>query len=67
MPAATESRLTTSEAARIAGVSEQTVRQWLRLGVLRHERTPLGALIDAVALGQLIAAREARRRERGRG
>ncbi len=64
MPAAIDTRLTTSEAARAAGVSEQTIRVWLRTGVLPHERTPLGALIDAADLGRLISEREARQRER---
>jgi len=58
---ATTARLTTSEAARAAGVSSETVRQWMRLGRLAYEPTALGALIDAAALGRLIAAREAQR------
>ena len=63
MPAAIDTRMTVSQAARAAGVSEPTIRAWLRTGVLPHERTPLGALIDARDLGDVIAAREARQRE----
>ena len=59
--AATIDRLTTSEAARAAGVSAETIRAWLRAGRLAHEPTALGALIDAASLGRLIAAREAQR------
>ena len=67
MTAAIDTRVTTSEAARASGVSEQTIRTWVRAGILPAERTPLGALIDARDLGRLIQAREeaARHRERG--
>ena len=64
MVAAIDTRLTVSQAARCAGVSEQTIRAWLRSGVLRHERTALGRLIDAADLGALIDERERRLRER---
>ena len=62
MPA-TAARLTTSEAARAAGVSGATIRVWLRSGRLAHDATTLGALIDAASLGHIIAEREAARRE----
>jgi len=65
MPAIAD-RLTTSEAARAAGVSSETIRSWLRGGRLAHEPTALGALIDAASLGRLIGAREARARARAR-
>ena len=35
--------LTTKEAAAIAGVSEETVRNWCREGKVRHRRLPGGA------------------------
>ena len=67
MPAAIDMRLIPSEAARVAGVSVDTIRGWVRAGILPAERTPLGNLIDARDLGRLIQAREeaARHRERG--
>ncbi len=61
---ATDERLTTGQAARAAGVSEQTIRQWLKAGALQYEQTPLGRLIDARSLGRLLTAREATRRAR---
>ena len=67
MVAAIDTRMSVSQAARCAGVSEQTLRAWLRAGVLRHERTALGRLIDAADLGALIAQREALARERRGG
>ena len=67
MPAATDTRLTPSEAARVAGVSVDTVRGWLRAGRLPYEATKYGALIDAGDLGRVIAQREALARERRTG
>jgi hypothetical protein len=64
MPAVIDERLTTSSAARAAGVGEQTIRTWMRTGRLAFESTSLGALIDRASLGQLIAEREAVQRER---
>lgn len=64
MPAVIDQPLTTGAAARAAGVSEQTIRTWMRSGRLPAEQTPLGALIDRAALGQIIAEREAAQRER---
>jgi hypothetical protein len=64
MAAVLDERLTTSAAARIAGVSEQSIRAWMRTGRLAHESTPLGALIDRASLGQVIAEREAARHDR---
>ena len=66
MPTIADDRLTTGAAARAAGVSEQTIRQWLKSGRLAHETTPLGRLIAAESLGMLISQREAARREGGR-
>lgn len=60
MPAATDQRLTTSAAARLAAVSEQTVRTWARSGHLPHEATPLGMLIDRRVLDAFLAQRRAR-------
>lgn len=56
--------LTTTEAARVAGVSEQTVRQWMKSGKLPYTETKLGGLIDPVRLGRLLSQREAAVRER---
>jgi len=64
MPAVADGRLSTSAAARTAGVSENTIRLWMPSGRLSHESTPLGALIDPRALGEIIAARERTQRER---
>jgi len=61
---ATDSALTTSIAARIAGVSEQSIRAWARAGILPHEQTPLGMLIDRDDLDAVLRARERQRRER---
>ena len=58
--------LTTSAAARRAGVSEQTIRSWMRRGLLAAEQTPLGALLDAADVDAAIAERERRQRERVR-
>lgn len=58
--------LTTSEAARVAGVSSNSIRVWLRAGLLTAQSTPLGALIDPTELGQVIAAREQSQRERAK-
>jgi hypothetical protein len=66
MPAVIDERLTTARAARAAGVGEQTIRTWMRIGRLAFESTPLGALIDRASLGQIIAAREAVQREKRR-
>jgi hypothetical protein len=48
-----------SAAARTAGVSERTIRVWLRAGRLPHVRMPLGRPIDPTTLGLFIAEREA--------
>src|SRR5215213_2316374 len=45
MPATLE-KLTTSAAARVAGVSEQSIRQWVRRGLLPAEIMPLGLLVS---------------------
>jgi predicted site-specific integrase-resolvase len=59
-------RLITSAAARRAGVSEQSIRQWARSGLLPVEQTPLGILVDRVDLDTLLLAREQRLHERSR-
>ena len=63
MPAVLDTRLTTAQVARAVGVSEQSIRTWTRAGILQAEPTPLGNLYDARAVGELIAAREARQRK----
>ena len=67
MPAVFEQKLTTAQAARAIGVSEQSVRQWARSRVLRSELTPLGRLFDVRDVGRLIATREQQARERAAG
>ena len=67
MPAAIEQKLTTGQAARAIGVSEQTIRIWTRSKRLRGEPTPLGHLYDAREVGRVIAQREALARERRTG
>jgi len=58
MPATVDG-LRTSEAARMIGVSEQTIRTWVRRGMTPHVATPLGALLDSQAVHDLAARREA--------
>ena len=67
MPAVLEQKLTTAQAARAIGVSEQTIRVWTRSRRLRAELTPYGALYDPVEVGRMIAQREAAQRERAAG
>lgn len=52
-----EKKLTTSAAARRAGVSEQSIRQWARSGQLPVEHTPLGMLIDRDVLERVLHQR----------
>ena len=52
-----DDRLTTSEAARRAGVSGETLRGWLRSGRLPSTETRLGRLIDPADLERVIATR----------
>src|SRR3712207_2827235 len=63
MPATIDG-LRTGEAARLIGVSEQTVRGPVRAGKLKAVSTPLGALIDEDSAHQLAAAREQAARTR---
>ena len=65
MPATVDG-LRTSEAARLLGLSEQTVRGLVRAGKLPAIQTPYGALIDCQAAHNLAAQREAAAREKGR-
>jgi hypothetical protein len=57
--------LTTSEAARRAGVSSTSIRTWLKAGLLQAQSTPLGALIAPQDLDQVLAARDAARASTG--
>jgi hypothetical protein len=50
----------------MAGVSEQSIRQWARSGLLPHEQTPLGMLFAVGDLDAAITAREHQRREKVR-
>jgi hypothetical protein len=61
-----DERLSTSSAARVAGVSEQALRDWMRNSRLAYTRTELGALIDHSELARVLAERNVARRERGR-
>ena len=63
---ATAEQLTTAQAARALGVSEQTVRVLTRAGTLPAQFTPLGALLDGQAVHDRAVQREARARGRGR-
>jgi hypothetical protein len=65
MPATAE-LLSTSAAARAAGVSAESIRAWVRAGRLQARQTPIGMLVDPLSLGRVIAAREADQRERTR-
>jgi predicted site-specific integrase-resolvase len=61
-----EQPLTTAEAARVAGVSEGSIRAWMKAGKLPHQTTPLGRLVDPIALAEVIAERERQQCERVR-
>lgn len=50
--------LRTGEAARMIGVSEQTIRSLVRRGLLRAMQTPHGVLIDDTDAHRLAAERE---------
>jgi excisionase family DNA binding protein len=55
-----ESMLTTSQAGRVLGISDQTVRLMLKRGRLSYTPTPYGALIDRADCERLAAERRAR-------
>ena len=59
-------KLTTSAAARVAGVSEQSIRAWAKAGALPHEVTPLGMLIARDDLETFLEARDRQRAQRVR-
>jgi len=61
---ATVDGLTTGQAARLLGLSEQSVRGLVRAGKLAAVQTPLGALIDEADAHRLAAARDQIARER---
>lgn len=58
--------LTTSQAARLLGVSEQSVRDFVRRGALEAVQTPHGSVIDSDDAHRLAATRERQRREKVR-
>jgi len=60
----TDRALTTAQAARVLGISEQSVRAWTRAGKLQATVTPLGLLIDEQSAHRLAAEREEAARER---
>jgi excisionase family DNA binding protein len=59
--------LTTGQAARRLGVSQQHVDVLTRSGKLAHIKTPLGRLIDPQAVAELDARRQAQREVAHRG
>ncbi len=59
-----DATLTTSQAARILGLSDQSVRALARSGKLPATQTPLGMLLDPLAVHALAAEREREQRER---
>jgi hypothetical protein len=61
---ATVDLLSTSTAARAAGVSAESIRAWIRTGRLPAQATPIGALIDPADLYRALALREAAQRAR---
>ncbi len=61
-----DATLTTSQAARILGLSDQSVRAFVRSGRLPAMATPLGMLLDPLIVHALAAARERVQRERVR-
>ncbi len=56
----TDGWMSTSMAARLIGVSGESVRLWLRSGALPHQATPLGALIRREDVDRLIEQRDRR-------
>lgn len=59
-------RWSTGRTARELDVSQVTVRQFVRRGVLQATETPLGLLFDPRAVEQLAEARRQARQEAGR-
>ncbi len=61
--------LRTGQAARLIGVSEQTIRALVRAGTLKSVSTPLGVLVDEDDAHRLAEQRDQRalaRTEKGR-
>ncbi len=54
----TSALISTGQAARLIGVSEQSIRQWAASGRLPATVTPLGRLFDRAAVAALAAERE---------
>lgn len=61
---ATAELLSTSAAARVAGVSAESIRSWIRAGILPAQTTAIGALIDPHELDRVLQIREQSQRER---
>lgn len=55
--------LSSGAAARLLGVSQQTVLTWVKAGTLPAQRCPLGFLLPRVDVERLAAQRAARRGE----
>jgi len=51
-----------SDAARLLGVSVQSVRDWLDAGRLPHIPTSIGRVVDRADVERLAAERQARQR-----
>jgi predicted site-specific integrase-resolvase len=56
--------LSTSTAARTAGVSAESIRSWIRAGILPAQSTAIGALIDRHELDRVLQARDQSRAAR---
>jgi DNA-binding transcriptional MerR regulator len=59
-------KLTTSDAARMLGVSADSVRLWARAGKLRAEPTPSGIRVFDEAVVRRFGEARARKREQRR-
>ena len=64
MATATRDLMSTSEAARVLGVSSETLRLWARQGRIPFADTPIGRLYAAEVIHDMAAARERIARER---
>lgn len=61
MTAVQDKWLSPAEAARRLGLTTQRIRQLMTAGILRHEWTPIGRLVDAAAVESLRLERKQRK------
>lgn len=59
--------LTTGQVARTFGVSQVSVRSWVKKGWLPCVKTPLGRLFDPAEVKRFARERDVKRRKKGRG